>query len=309
MAVPDFQTLMRPVLEALESAGQMSFRELVDATAARVGLDEDERNEQISSGQPVVANRVGWVVTYMVQAGAVHRPRRGVAEITGRGRKLLATGPERITSKVLEQFPEFVEFRDRSRSASGDGRPSGTTGATSAEVDETPSEQVKRAERDANAAVEAELLARIQAQPPEFLERLVLKLLVAMGYGDRVEGGVEHRGRSGDEGIDGVIRQDPLGLELVYLQAKRYAPNITVGRPDMQAFVGALHGAQASRGIFITTSRFSSTAIEYAERVGLRIIPIDGPRLAALMRRHGVGVQPDVVATLYRVDEDFFEYA
>lgn len=128
-----------------------------------------------------------------------------------------------------------------------------------------------------------------------------------MGYGDRIDGADEHRGRPGDEGIDGVIRQDPLGIDLVYMQAKRYAPDVTVGRPDIQAFVGALHGAQASRGIFITTSRFSSGAIDYAERVGVRIILIDGQRLAELMLRYGIGVEPDLVATLYRVDEDFFE--
>lgn len=139
------------------------------------------------------------------------------------------------------------------------------------------------------------------------LERLVLKLLVAMGYGDRIDGAAEHRGRSGDEGIDGIVRQDPLGLDVVYVQAKRHAPGTAVGRPEIQAFVGALHGAQANRGVFITTSRFSANAGEYAERVGVRVILIDGPRLAELMLRYGIGVEPDIVATLYRVDEDFFE--
>lgn len=174
-------------------------------------------------------------------------------------------------------------------------------------MDVTPAELVERAEREANAAIQAELLRRIHALPPEFLERLVLKLLVAIGYGERIDGAADHVGRPGDEGIDGVVRQDPLGIDLAYLQAKRCEPDSAVGRPDIRAFVGALHDAQANRGIFITTSRFSPAAREYAERVGVRIILIDGARLTELMLRYGIGVEADLVATLYRVDEDFFE--
>jgi restriction system protein len=307
MAVPDFQTLMKPVLETLTEDGQMHVkRELVPTVAKRLGLSEDDLAQTINSGQLTIENRVYWVVTYLFQAGAVSRPRRGYTEITDRGRDLLAAGHDRITTNVLNQYPEFVEFKQRAgtRKSTASQENASTEGETS---DGTPAELVERAEREANGAVQAELRRRVYEQPPDFLERLVLKLLVAMGYGERVDDAADHRGRSGDEGIDGVIRQDPLGIDVVYLQAKRYAPDVTVGRPDIQAFVGALHGAQASRGIFITTSRFSSGAIEYAERVGVRIILIDGQRLAELMLRYGIGVEPDLVATLYRVDEDFFE--
>jgi restriction system protein len=305
MAVPDFQTLMKPVLEVLAERGQLQFRQLLEAVCERLELSDEDRTETVPSGQTRIDNRVGWAVSYLVQAGAISRPRRGYAEITDRGRDLLAAGRDRITVGVLQQFPEFEDFRRRTRT--GRESPSDRSALATADVDATPAELVERAEREANAAVQAELLRRVYEQPPAFLERLVLKLLVAMGYGERIDGADEHRGRPGDEGIDGVVRQDPLGIDVVYMQAKRYAPDSTVGRPDIQAFVGALHGAQANRGIFITTSRFSSGAVEYADRVGVRIILIDGTHLTQLMLRYGIGVEPDLVATLYRVDEDFFD--
>lgn len=308
MAVPDFQTLMKPVLETLAKGGQWHIRrELVPEVANSVGLSSEDLAETIPSGLRRIDSRVLWAVTYMFQAGAVSRPRRGYAEITDRGHELLAAGHDRITIKILEQYPEFVDFKQRAGTRKATTPHEPATDENVGEVDVTPAELVERAEREANAAVQAELLRRIYAQPPDFLERLVLKLLVAMGYGERIDGAADHVGQPGDEGIDGVVRQDPLGIDVVYLQAKRHAPDTAVGRPDIQAFVGALHGAQANRGIFITTSRFSTGAIEYAERVGVRIILIDGTRLTELMLRYRIGVEPDLVATLYRVDEDFFE--
>jgi restriction system protein len=307
MAVPDYQSLMRPVLEILADRGQLhARRELVPIITERYKLSEDDLAERVSSGRPLIESRVQWAVTYLVQAGAIQRPRRGYADITERGRYLLASDSGPITNSVLDQFPEFVDFRQRSRETAG-GESVDTTAIASTEELVTPAELVERAEQEANAAVQAELLQRIYSQPPDFLERLVLKLLVAMGYGDRIDGAADHQGRAGDEGIDGVIRQDPLGLDVVYLQAKRYAPHSGVGRPDIQSFVGALHGVQADRGVFITTSRFSSGALEYAERIKARVILIDGQRLTELMLRYRIGVEPDQIATLYRIDEDFFE--
>jgi restriction system protein len=169
----------------------------------------------------------------------------------------------------------------------------------------TPLDSISAAVAEATEALRDELLQRVLAQPPEFLERLVIKLLAAMGYGGR-GGAIEHRGRSHDGGIDGVIRQDALGVDRVYLQVKRYTDK-PVGRPDMQAFVGALHGMQADRGVFITTSRFSDEARAYVERIPNRIILIDGKRLAELMELYDVGVQPEATFTLKRIDEDFFE--
>jgi restriction system protein len=308
MAVPDYQTLMRPVLEALVEGGQLHIRrELVPFISKHCQLSEDDLAQQISSGLPLAENRIQWAVTYLVQAGAAQRPRRGYAEITDRGRDLLARDPGPITNKILDQFPEFVDFRQRSRKTGAATSPGGSSASDTGQVDVPPAELLERAEQEANAALQAELLKRIYAQPPAFLERLVLRLLVAMGYGDRVDDASDHRGRSGDEGVDGVIRQDPLGLDVVYLQAKRYALDTTVGRPEIQAFVGALQGVQASRGVFITTGRFSAGAVEYAERVNARVILIDGPRLVELMLRYRLGVEADYVATLYRVDEDFFD--
>ena len=300
MTVPDYQSLMRPVLEALETNGAQPYRELVELVADALALSDEDRAATVPSGEAMVRNRVGWALSYLARAGAVVRPRRGISEITDRGRELLAEGHDRITNKELNRYPEFREYKPAKTASDV---PAGASDAS----DESPRELAERAAGEANAATKALLLQRIRAESPAFLERLVLKLLLAMGYGDRIEDASEHTGKSGDEGIDGVIRQDPLGLDLVYLQAKRYAPGVSVGRPEVQAFVGALHGAQASRGVFITTSSFTSGAKEYAEHVAARVILVDGNQLASLMIRFGIGVQPEYVATLHRIDEDFFD--
>jgi restriction system protein len=302
MTVPDYQSLMRPVLQVLERTGAQPYRELVELVADEVSLSEEDRTATVPSGEAMVRNRVGWALSYLSRSGAVVRPKRGISEITDRGRTLLAECPGRITNKELSRYPEFREYKSPTRASQ-----SGLSGGDVSPSDESPRELAERAAEEATAATKALLLQRIQSEAPAFLERLVLKLLLAMGYGDRVDGTSEHTGKSGDEGIDGVIRQDPLGLDLVYLQAKRYGPRVTVGRPEVQAFVGALHGAQASRGVFITTSSFTSGAKEYADHVNARVILIDGHHLASLMIRFGIGVQAEYVATLHRIDEDFFD--
>lgn len=203
---------------------------------------------------------------------------------------------------VLMNFPEYAEFRNRARGLQD----------TSAETAEQPpaallgepSTAIEEVIHTAHSAVAADLLSRVVKQPPEFLERLVLQLLVRMGYGG-LERSTEHLGGAGDAGLDGLIRLDVLGLDIVYLQAKRYTDR-HVGRPEIQAFVGALHGAQANRGIFITTSRFSTDARDYAERVNARVILIDGPELARLMIEHGCGVVTEATYTLKQIDENFF---
>jgi restriction system protein len=206
--------------------------------------------------------------------------------------------------RVLRQFPEYEEFRTRTRQRKG--QPGQAPPTSSAAPDElAPREAIVEVIDSAHSAVAADLLARVIKQPPVFLERLVLRLLVKMGYGG-LETPTEHLGAPGDGGLDGLIRLDPLGLDVVYVQAKRYTDH-HVGRPDIQAFVGALHGAQASRGIFITTSRFSTQAIDYAERVNARLVLIDGPELAALMIEHDCGVTVEESFVLKQVDENFFE--
>ncbi len=247
----------------------------------------------------------------MAQAGLVRRVRRGVAVLTERGREVLEERPERVDGSLLSRYEEFRDFKTLARDAQT--RPTGAALAVHAAAsvqqaagEATPREQLVAAVEEANAAVATELLDRIRERDPVFLEQLVLRLLTAMGYGGRA-GAAQHLGRGGDQGLDGVIRQDALGLDRVYVQAKRYSAEHSVGRPDIQAFVGALHGAQADRGVFITTSRFTAEAGEYAERVPARLVLIDGVRLTELMVLHNVGVQDEETFTIKRVDEDFFE--
>jgi restriction system protein len=304
VSIPDFQSLMRPVLEVHVDGAPHSSAEVRDRIAAALGVTEDERKIMIPSGsQPLYLNRVAWAVTYLAQAALLERPARGITQITDRGQQVLRDHPDRVDVGVLSGFPEFVEFRRRTRERKG--KPSGElqgTGPAASSL--SPREAITELIDDSHSAVAADLLARVIKQPPEFLEQLVLTLLVHMGYGG-LETATQHLGGPGDQGLDGLIRLDALGLDVVYVQAKRYTDR-HVGRPDMQAFVGALHGAQATRGIFITTTRFSAEAKDYAERVNARLILIDGPELANLMVEHNCGVVMEETFTLKQVDENFF---
>jgi restriction system protein len=299
--VPDYQSLMAPTLSVLADGGDHSLAELRAAVAVRLSLTEDDLRAKIPSGTSLLANRLHWAVTYMYQAGLLSRPKRGVVRITGRGRKVAAEHHDRVDDRVLAEFPEFIEFKSRSRKPKQPGEPE-----HDAEDGSTPREAVSAAVNEANAAVAAEVLDRVRQREPAFLERLVLSVLTAMGYGGAA-GAAERLGKVGDEGLDGVIRQDPLGLDRIYVQAKRYGAGKTVGRPEIQEFVGALHGAQADRGVFITTSRFTPEAIAYADRVAARVVLIDGQTLSGLMVRHNIGVQDQQTYVIKRIDEDFFE--
>jgi restriction system protein len=291
---------MAPTLSALADGGEHPLAELRAVVANRLALTDDDLRAKIPSGTPLFANRLHWAVTYMYQAGLLSRPKRGVVCITDRGRKVAAAHPDRVDLRVLSEFSEFLDFKSRSRQPRQVGEPD------LADDGATPREAVSTAVDEANAAVAAEVLDRVRQREPAFLERLVLAVLTAMGYGGAA-GAAEQLGRSGDEGLDGVIRQDPLGLDRIYVQAKRYGAGRAVGRPEIQEFVGALHGAQADRGIFITTSRFTPEAITYADRVAARVVLIDGATLSGLMVRHNIGVQDQQTYVIKRVDEDFFE--
>lgn len=304
MAVPDYETLMLPVLNALADGEPKSAAALREAVAPAVGVTAEDRAERIPSGARLFDNRVHWAVTYLVQARLIERPKRGVVQITERGREVLRESPARIDGDLLTRFPEFVEFKNR---RTGSRPRTGTSDdGTTTRRPETPKERLSEAVEEANGAVAEELLRRIREREPAFLEDVVLELLTAMGYGGR-EGAAEHLGQSGDQGLDGVIRQDALGLDRVYVQAKRYAADRAIGRPEIQAFVGALQGAQADRGIFITTSRFTNDAEDYAERVAARLVLIDGQHLGDLMVRHSIGVQAEETFVLKQIDEDYFE--
>jgi restriction system protein len=299
--IPDFQSMMRPMLEAQADGQPHSQSEVRDLVAAALGVSGDDRKVLLPSGkQPTHANRIAWAGTHLAQAGLLERPSRGFTQITDRGRDVLRDHPDRVDLRVLGGFAEYAEFRNRTGGRSSqparnpaDDDPAGT-GAS-------PDETIKDIIDSSHSAVAAELLSRIIRQPPEFLEHLVLDLLTKMGYG----GLAEHLGGPGDQGLDGLIRLDLLGLDVVYVQAKRYTDKV-VGRPDIQGFVGALQGAQASRGIFITTSRFTPDAKAFAERVNVRLILIDGPELATLMIDHNCGVITQQTFTLKQLDENYF---
>jgi restriction system protein len=302
MAIPDFQTLMRPILEVQADGSPHSPTEVRDLVAARLGVTEAERKELLPSGkQPVYSNRIAWATTHLAQAGLLTRPARGATQITDRGREVLRDHPARVDLRVLATFPEYAEFRTRTREPSD--QPARTLPDSDAALaSASPDEAIRDIIDTAHSAVAAELLSRILLQPPEFLEHLVLDLLDRMGYG----GLTEHLGGPGDGGLDGLIRLDRLGLDIVYVQAKRYTDKV-IGRPDVQAFVGALQGAQATRGIFITTSRFTNDATVFADRVNLRLVLIDGPQLASLMIEHNCGVVADHSFTLKHLDENYFD--
>ncbi len=301
--LPKFHEYFGTILDVLADGAEQPSRVLVGEVADRMGIPEDQRRETVPSGERRLDNRVFWGITYLHQAGCLMRPRRGVYALTDRGRELRASRPGVVTLGDLERYPEYVEFRRRSQKKSGSGDAQLDT-SPAAEL--TPVEQIASAVAEIETAVAQDLVERIRAMPPVFLEKAVLRLLVAMGYGGSDQD-AEHIGGSGDGGFDGVINQDRLGLERVYVQAKRYAPDNIVGRPAVQGFVGALHGMGAAGGVFITTSRFSAEAVTFAEGIKPRVILIDGAKLGSLMVAYGVGVQATEQFTLVQLDEDFFE--
>jgi restriction system protein len=302
MPIPDFQSLMRPLLEAHADGKEHLNRDLVAQLGEQFGLTEEERREILpSGGARLFDNRIGWAKSHITQAGLLISPRRAISVITDRGREALRIHPERIDLRVLNGFEVYREFRNRRKNVEDDG--SDTT-ETEIEAAQTPEELLENAYLQVRRQIETDLLSQIKSSPPEFLERVVVDLVVRMGYGGSRKDAGEALGRSGDEGIDGIIKEDPLGLDIIYLQAKRWEG--TVGRPEIQKFAGALQGQRARKGIFITTSSFSSDALEYTSRIETKIILIDGPRLAKLMFDHGVGVATASNYEVKRIDSDYF---
>ena len=302
MPIPDFQSLMRPLLEAHADGKEYLNRDLVAQLGEQFGLTEEERREMLpSGGARLFDNRIGWAKSHITQAGLLIAPRRAISVITDQGREALRIHPERIDLRVLNGFEVYREFRNRRKNVEDDDS---DTSDTEIQDAQTPEELLENAYLQVRRQVEAELLSQIKSSPPEFLERVVVDLVVRMGYGGSRKDAGEALGRSGDEGIDGIIKEDPLGLDIIYLQAKRWEG--TVGRPEIQKFAGALQGQRARKGIFITTSTFSSDALEYTSRIETKIILIDGPRLAKLMFDHGVGVATASNYEVKRIDSDYF---
>jgi restriction system protein len=307
MAIPDYQTLMLPVLKVAGDDQEHRLSDIVNQLARDFGLTEEEQQQILPSGrQATFANRVGWAKTYLVQAGLLEATKRAHFKITDRGKKALAGGPPRIDVEYLSQFAEFVQFKER-------GRVQGPEASTRAGEtpplplqSETPDELLRSTVKQIETALKKELLDRILAAPPAFFESLIVALLLAMGYGGSREEAGKIVGRSGDGGIDGVIDQDALGLDRVYVQAKRYVAENAVSEPEIRAFSGSLGAAKANKGVFVTTSYFTQPAMNFAERHPFKIVLIDGERLAALMIRHNVGVRIDETLYLKKMDEDFF---
>lgn len=301
MAIPDYQTLMLPVLRAAAD-GEVRIRDVVQQLADAFELTSDERDELLPSGkQTIFSNRVHWARTYLSKAGLVEPTRRAHFKITERGKTALAERPERIDNNYLSQFDEFIEFRRRTPADTDTGE--ATTALSS---DKTPDEIMRIAHADVESALRQELLERIATNSPEFFEHLVVDLLVAMGYGGSVEGAGKQLGKSGDGGVDGVIDQDALGLDRVYVQAKRYQTGNNVGAGPIRDYFGSLDRFKAAKGLFVTTSDFSSDARSTAEQLSKRIVLINGDQLAALMLRYNVGVRVEETLSLKKIDEDFF---
>jgi restriction system protein len=308
MSVPDFQSLMLPVLRAT-SGGVISASQLRAAVAQDQGLTDEDLEELLPSGrQTVFANRVAWANVFLQRAGLVKSVRRGHYEITGEGRSALAASPARIDMAYLNRYPGYREWRAASTNRGEPTAAPPEQALVSHETSsETPEEVMEATHSALNRQLAVDLLERLREVSPGLFERMMVDLLLAMKYGGgRAEMG-QALGRSGDGGIDGLINEDELGLDAVYVQAKRYAASNSVGEPEIRGFVGALEGHRATKGVFVTTSSFTKSARDYAERVQKRLILIDGTRLASLMVQHGVGVRVRAVYEVKGVDEEFFE--
>jgi len=303
MPIPDYQTLMLPVLR-LAATAEQRVADAAERIADDLGLSPAEREEMLPSGrQRLLHNRIHWAKFYMSKAGLIASPKRGRFIATETGRALLASSPAHIGVKELKDYEGFREFYSGQKPSDDNATPA----AISPLVETgTPEEQIEVAYQALHSALRAELLERIVQNSPAFFERLIVDLLIAMGYGGSHKNAATQLGRSGDGGVDGVINEDRLGLDRVYVQAKRYAET-TVGRPDVQAFVGSLIGHGATKGVFVTTSTFSGHAREYVKHLTQRVILIDGDRLSDLMIEYGVGVRVSRRIEFKRLDEDFFE--
>jgi restriction system protein len=304
MAIPNYQALMLPILRFAGDGKEHSVREAIDRVSAELALTEGERTQMLPSGQqPTIDNRVNWAVSYLKKAGVLEATRRAHFRVTARGMEVIAEAPARVDVRFLERFPEFVEFRNlRNTRSTSAGR--GSVETTISVEEETPQEEIESAYQKLRNELASEIIQQVMGCSPAFFERLVIDLLLRMGYGGTRRDAGEAIGRSGDGGIDGIIKEDRLGLDVIYIQAKRWQGS--VGRPEIQKFVGALQGQRARKGIFITTSSFTSEATHYVSFIDTKVILIDGELLANLMIDHGVGVTTAVTYEIKRVDSDYF---
>lgn len=300
MAIPDFQKIMLPLLEFAGDGKEHTLREAIEGLSHRFKLSPEEQKELLPSGsQARFDNRVHWSRSYLKQAGLVENPARGAFRITDEGRKVLAKKPSQIDIKFLMQFEKFVEFRNRT---AVDQQPTVTASETDGQ--KTPKELLEENHQKLRHELASDVLDAVMQASPAFFENLVVELLVKMGYGGSRKEAGQVVGRSGDQGIDGIINEDRLGLDVIYIQAKRWTND--VNDAEIRNFVGSLAGHKASRGVFITTSVFTKKAIEYVAKIPQKVILINGARLAELMMEHGVGVSTVVTYEVKKVDTDYF---
>jgi restriction system protein len=310
MQIPSYEELMPFVLK--HATQEREVRETTEYISNQIGLSEDERKLRIPSGTDTIINsRLSWAISYLVQAGLLERPRRAHFIITSAGRKVLENDIDLLNTEYLKKIPEFVDFLNRKRKER-------TKRHYRSEIDEGigpnvsdiesevgPEEQISDAVAEIEADLKGQILTRILQNSPDFFEKLVVKLLSAMGYGGP-EMLAQAIGKVGDGGIDGIIYQDKLGLDIVYIQAKRYKQEIKISRPELQTFVGTLAGVSAHKGVFVTTSDFSAGGLDYLRTVNSRVVTINGDRLVDLMLEHEVGVRRKQKIVIHRIDEDFF---
>ncbi len=298
MAIPDFQSIMLPLLSFAGDGNEHSFREAVEKLAYQFQLSSEDRREMLASGgAPLFDNRVGWARTHLKKAGLLNSTRRGYFQITHRGQEILNKNPAKINMAFLRQFPEYIEFQ------TGQNKDNAITIPVEADSI-TPEESIEVAYQRVRRNLAIELLQTIKNCSPDFFERLVVDLLVKMGYGGTRKDAGRAVGKSGDGGIDGIINEDRLGLDVVYIQAKRW--DGSVGRPEIQKFAGALQGQRAKKGIFLTTSFFSKDAQDFANRIDSKIVLMDGESIAQLMIDYGVGVSTMATYELKKIDSDYF---
>ncbi|MGI9190903.1 MAG: restriction endonuclease [Chitinophagaceae bacterium] len=301
--IPDYQKLMLPLLKLVSDGNEHKYRDLIEKLAIEFQITDDERKELLASGnQAIFDNRVGWAKTYLKKAGLLESPKRAIFKITEIGRDTLAKKLDNIDAKYLKQFPSFIEFQNASRNDNETDEELNTDSAN----EQTPEESLDKAYQRIRKSLSSELLNRIVELSPSFFERLVVELLVKMGYGGSIKDAGKALGKSGDEGIDGTIKEDKLGLDIIYIQAKRWKPGNVVGRPELQKFVGALAGQGAKKGIFITTSNFTKEAIEYTPRNETKIVLIDGEQIAQLMIDYNLGCTTQQTYEVKKIDSDYF---
>lgn len=298
MAIPDYQTIMLPLLKFVADQKEHSVHEAVKFLTNEFNLSDDDRKEMLPSGQQeVFLNRVGWARTYMKKAGLLDSPKRGIFVITERGKKVLVSNPSKIDNKLLTHYEEFKEFKKKKRKVEEE-----------TEViefqDKTPEEAFETAYENLRTELLSDILEHLKKSDPTLFEKIVIEVLVKMGYGGSLRDAGKAIGKSGDEGIDGIIKEDRLGLDIIYVQAKRW--EATVGRPEIQKFAGALQGQRAKKGIFISTSNFSKDAIDFASKIESKIILIDGDQLAEYMIDFNVGVTTTSKYELKKIDLDYF---